>query len=147
MRLTHTHCANLDYLNAYLFHDINFHAIPEGIDRLKAHPLSLRHGAVYDIDGCRNWRVVLDAIRNHSSLLQMRLEVACNISDERFLVAALGTFTRKPDQTKRAFQVGSGDSWDLKFELEEECNNLCRWIELRECEWDSRLDHFFPLRA
>jgi len=108
--------------------------------------LSLLHGAAYEVDGCWNWRLVLDAIRNHPSLLQVRLEVACQMSDERFFVAALSTSTRKSDQTKRAFQVGFGDGWDMKFELEGEGNSLCRWIEGEECEWDWRLDRFFPLR-
>lgn len=35
LRLTHPHFANLDYLNAHLFHNINFHATPEGINRQK----------------------------------------------------------------------------------------------------------------
>lgn len=42
LRLTHSHFANLDYINAQLFHNINFHATPEGIDRLKAHPQALK---------------------------------------------------------------------------------------------------------
>ena len=36
LRLTHPRFANLDYLNSHLFHNINFHATPEGIDRLKS---------------------------------------------------------------------------------------------------------------
>lgn len=36
LHLTHPHFANLDYLNTHLFHNINFHATPEGIDRLKS---------------------------------------------------------------------------------------------------------------
>lgn len=42
LRLTHPHFANLDYLNVHLFHNITFHATPEGIDRLKAHPQALK---------------------------------------------------------------------------------------------------------
>ena len=35
LHLTHPHFANLDYLNTHLFHNVNFHATPKGIDRLK----------------------------------------------------------------------------------------------------------------
>jgi hypothetical protein len=40
LRLTHPCFANLDHLNAYLFQNITFHATPEGIDRVRAHPLT-----------------------------------------------------------------------------------------------------------
>jgi hypothetical protein len=42
LRLAHPHFANLEYLNVHLFHNINFHATPEGIDRLKVHPQALK---------------------------------------------------------------------------------------------------------
>lgn len=39
-RLAYPNFANLDYLNAILFHNVNFHATPEALDRLKARPLA-----------------------------------------------------------------------------------------------------------
>lgn len=42
LRTAHPHFANLDYLNAHLFQNINFHASPKGINRLKAHPQALK---------------------------------------------------------------------------------------------------------
>ncbi|GAB7335144.1 hypothetical protein MBLNU13_g06979t2 [Cladosporium sp. NU13] len=40
LRITHPHFANLDHLNSQFFHNVNFHATPEGIDRLKSHLLT-----------------------------------------------------------------------------------------------------------
>lgn len=37
LRLTHPHFANMDNLKAYIFHNVNFHATPEGLDKLKKH--------------------------------------------------------------------------------------------------------------
>ena len=36
------------------------------------------------------------------------------------------------------------DRWVNKFYLEKEGDSLCRWLEGEECEWNPRLDTFFP---
>lgn len=108
--------------------------------------LSLLQGAEFDAPGCWNWRLVLDAIREHPSLLHVQFKIACEMESWTFFVADLGTFTRNSSQTKRAFQVGFGDGRNIKEELKEEGNSLCRWLEGEKCVWDPRLDRFFPLQ-
>ena len=110
--------------------------------------LTLRHGAYAAADGLWNWRLALDAIRSHPSLLQVQLELASLwLLDRSRLVVAIGTFTRNATKPiKREVRMSFGDRWKHKYELEKEGNSLCRWLEGEECEWDPRLDTFFPVR-
>jgi len=108
--------------------------------------LSLLQGAEFDGPGCWNWRLVLDAIREHPSLLHVQFKIACEMFRDKFFVADLSVFTRNSRQTKRAFQVGVGNGQIMKEELKDEGDSLCRWLEGDKCVWDPRLDQFFPLR-
>jgi hypothetical protein len=99
-------------------------------------------------NGLWNWRFALDAMRIHPSLLQVRLELASLwLLDMSKLVVAIRTCTRNATKpTEREVRMSFGDRWRNKYDLGKEGNSLCRWLEGEECEWDPRLDTFFPVR-
>ena len=95
--------------------------------------------------GFWDWRFALDAIRNHPSLLQVQLRLASEWPLERScLVVAVHAFTRNSPRTEREIEMSYSDRWVNKFDLEKEGDSLCRWLEGEECEWNLRLDTFFP---
>lgn len=97
--------------------------------------------------GLWNWRSALDAIRNHPSLLQVQLTLACEwYLDRSHLAVAVHIFTRNSPRSKREVEMSFSDRCGNKFDLGKEGNSLCRWLEGEECEWDPRLDTFFPVR-
>jgi hypothetical protein len=108
--------------------------------------LTLLHVSGPNTNGLKNWRFVLDAIRNHRSLLRVRLELANEwLLDKSKLTVAVRTSTRNSTSTstERGVQMDFGDGWDNKYDLKKEGENLCRWLEGEEdCEWDPRLDIF-----
>lgn len=107
---------------------------------------------LYGVDaaenGLWNWRFALDAMRIHPSLLQVRLELASLwLLDMSKLAVAIRTFTRNATKpVEREVRMSFGDRWRNKYDLGRQGNSLCRWLEGEECEWDSRLDTFFPVR-
>lgn len=113
--------------------------------------LTLQHDAGADEEGLMNWRLALDAIRKHTSFMQVRLELRHEwLLDGSKLVVAVRTFTRSESprtrtRSKRKVRMSYGDGWNNQFDLEKEGNSLCRWLEGVECDWDPRLDVFFPL--
>lgn len=122
----------------------------ESMPRLE--DLTLLHVSGPNTNGLVNWRVVLDAIRNHHSLLRVRLELANEwLVDKSKLAVSVRTFTRNSTSkststsTDREVRMDFDDGWDNKYDLKKEGENLCRWLEGEEdCEWDPRLDIFFP---
>jgi hypothetical protein len=97
--------------------------------------------------GCRNWRLVLDAIRKHSSLVQIGLEMACEMVDNgRNFMTRISMCTTKSGQNKCECEAWITDDYMNGFEynVKVEEKSLSRWLE-GEQEWDSDLlDDFFP---
>ena len=109
--------------------------------------LTVTHGFYAAEGGLWDWRPALDAIRSHPSLLQVRLQLASEWLLERsHLAVAVQIFTRNSPRAKREVQMSFGDRWGNKFDLEKEGISLCRWLEGEACEWDPRLNTFFPVR-
>jgi hypothetical protein len=108
--------------------------------------LTLLHVSGPNTNGLVNWRSVLDAIRNHRSFLRVRLELANKwLVDKSKLAVFVRTFTRNSKSTEREVRMDFDDGWDNKYDLKKEGENLCRWLEGEgDCEWDPRLDIFFP---
>lgn len=109
--------------------------------------LTLIHGFYAAEGGLHNYRFALDAIRSHPSLLHVELKLSSMwILEESHLAVAVDIFTRNSPRTKREVRMSFGDRWGNKYELEKEGDSLCRWLGGEECEWDRRLDRFFPVR-